>query len=267
MPERELAICRRLLDFRLSKKISRAVFARELGINRSRLNNYERGATPLRYAIAAKICETFTLSQEWLATGNGKESDYTLFSLPIQARIAPRMLFSKAYDDYLEPELRNQLSDSGTSAFASALAATELSDIQVNLVKSIGLTTGDQIRAAFAAGFKKILDSLPPNQVWPFWRHIMAAGEQFDAEYGEESKKNQLTCVDVSVNMSVVKSQLKALLADINRITQEPGKKTKLAEFLGAPLASVSRWLSGDREPGGETALRMRYWANHPELH
>jgi hypothetical protein len=62
-----------------------------------------------------------------------------------------------------------------------------------------------------------------------------------------------------------VKSQLKNLLADLNRLTKESGKKTELAEFLGAPLTSVSRWLSGEREPGGETTLRLFHWVKQQE--
>jgi hypothetical protein len=55
------------------------------------------------------------------------------------------------------------------------------------------------------------------------------------------------------------------LLAKLNRLTQEPGKKTELADFLGAPLASVSRWLSGKRDPGGETTLKLLRWVQEQE--
>jgi transcriptional regulator with XRE-family HTH domain len=72
--------------------------------------------------------------------------------------------------------------------------------------------------------------------------------------------KTVLTRIAESGKLAPVKSQLKNLLADLNRLTREPGKKTKLADFLGAPLTSVSRWLSGEREPGGETTLRLLEW-------
>jgi hypothetical protein len=74
-----------------------------------------------------------------------------------------------------------------------------------------------------------------------------------------------LTCVAASGKLTPVKSQLKSLLAELNRLTREPGMKTKLADFLGAPLTSVSRWLSGEREPGGETTLQMLRWVQEQE--
>jgi hypothetical protein len=78
-------------------------------------------------------------------------------------------------------------------------------------------------------------------------------------------EKWALTDVAVSGKLAPVKSQLKNLLADLNRLTSEPGTKTKLADFLGAPLTSVSRWLSGEREPGGETTLQMLRWVQEQE--
>ena len=79
------------------------------------------------------------------------------------------------------------------------------------------------------------------------------------------SENTLLTGVAASGKLAPVKSQLKNLLADLNRLTREPGTKTKLADFLGAPLTSVSRWLSGEREPGGETTLKMLRWVQEQE--
>jgi DNA-binding transcriptional regulator YiaG len=81
----------------------------------------------------------------------------------------------------------------------------------------------------------------------------------------EESENKLLTDTESAEKLPPVKSQLKNLLADLNRLTEEQGKKTELAEFLGAPLASVSRWLSGEREPGGETTLKMLRWVEQQE--
>jgi DNA-binding transcriptional regulator YiaG len=62
-----------------------------------------------------------------------------------------------------------------------------------------------------------------------------------------------------------VKKQLPSLLERLNRATRETGKMSALADYLKAPLASVSRWLSGKREPGGETALQMLHWVEQQE--
>lgn len=81
----------------------------------------------------------------------------------------------------------------------------------------------------------------------------------------EPGERKVLTHVAASGKLPPVKSQLKNLRADLARLTAEPGKKTKLADFLGAPLTSVSRWLSGEREPGGETTLQMLRWVQEQE--
>lgn len=47
--------------------------------------------------------------------------------------------------------------------------------------------------------------------------------------------------------------------------TEPSGEMTALAKWLDVPLASVSRWLSGDREPGGDYALRMLKWVEDRE--
>lgn len=62
-----------------------------------------------------------------------------------------------------------------------------------------------------------------------------------------------------------VKTQLPSLLKRLNRATRETGKMSALADYLKVPLASVSRWLSGKREPGGEITLQMRHWVEQQE--
>ena len=74
------------------------------------------------------------------------------------------------------------------------------------------------------------------------------------------SVRNRLTDTESSNIVSPVKAQLPSLLEQLKKATAEPGMKTELAKFLGAPLASISRWLSGEREPGGEIVLQMQAW-------
>lgn len=62
-----------------------------------------------------------------------------------------------------------------------------------------------------------------------------------------------------------VKKQLPSLLERLNKATKETGKMSALADYLKVPLASVSRWLSGKREPGGENTLAMLNWVEREE--
>ena len=53
---------------------------------------------------------------------------------------------------------------------------------------------------------------------------------------------------------------MQALLQRLRRATSKRGMKTRLAKVMGVPLANVSQWLSGVREPSGETTLRLLRW-------
>jgi hypothetical protein len=114
--------------------------------------------------------------------------------------------------------------------------------------------------------FERALSTIESEnaQEW-FWGYQVVRA--LNPYWNPQRKRLLLTNVDESVKTAPVKSQLRDLLADLNQLTKESGKKTELAAFLGAPLASVSRWLSGEREPGGEIALLLRRWADDPELH
>jgi hypothetical protein len=60
-------------------------------------------------------------------------------------------------------------------------------------------------------------------------------------------------------------TNLKALLARVNRAAAARGKKTELAQFLRVRLVTVSQWLSLDRAPNGEITLLMQQWVTAQE--
>jgi transcriptional regulator with XRE-family HTH domain len=55
------------------------------------------------------------------------------------------------------------------------------------------------------------------------------------------------------------------LLDRLNKATSQRGMKSKLAKVMGVPLANISQWLSGVREPGGETTLKLLHWVEQQE--
>ena len=81
----------------------------------------------------------------------------------------------------------------------------------------------------------------------------------------EELQKNILPYVSESVNVENVKAKLPSLLKRLDIATAQRGKKSELAKFLGVSLVQVSQWLTGDREPGGETTLRLLQWVEQQE--
>lgn len=80
-----------------------------------------------------------------------------------------------------------------------------------------------------------------------------------------ELANKPLTYVSDIVNIRSVSQSLPKLLERLKHATRERGKKSILAKFLGVSLVQVSQWLSGDREPGGETTLKMLYWVEQQE--
>jgi transcriptional regulator with XRE-family HTH domain len=104
----------------------------------------------------------------------------------------------------------------------------------------------------------------PGKSLHDYYQYILKKAEEVDKGKLGYVLTNTETLSKVGVN---VKLQLPELLERLKKATAETGKKSELAEFLkratksNVPLASVSRWLSGEREPGGEIALQMDAWA------
>jgi transcriptional regulator with XRE-family HTH domain len=235
-PEREIQIGRRLRAFREAKRISRTAFALSIRIGSERLASYEAGRVPLRFEVFLAVHQQYFLNPVWLATGEEQQA----FDAPIEdwSRIASlalrnRWLFTEAYDRALEAFCKDR------NRMADVLAQRVFDDISrlMDLAKE-----HRNVRARPDIAFR-IKERLKELDV--FLESFPGLG---------------LTEAETHAKLPAVKLQLKSLLADLNRVTKEPGMKTKLADFLGAPLASVSRWLSGEREPGGETTLKMLHW-------
>jgi transcriptional regulator with XRE-family HTH domain len=62
-----------------------------------------------------------------------------------------------------------------------------------------------------------------------------------------------------------VTSKLTALVRRVQGATTAPGKRSELARFLKVPLSRVSEWLSGVRNPSGETTLQLLEWVTAEE--
>jgi hypothetical protein len=114
---------------------------------------------------------------------------------------------------------------------------------------------------AIQANIERIINgsaTVPFREVWPGLAWLVAF---------EPSKKGifPFDNVSSSVKFEAVGLHLPKLLERLNKATSERGKKTALANFLGVSLAMVSQWLSGKREPGGETTLKLLHWVEQQE--
>ncbi len=77
--------------------------------------------------------------------------------------------------------------------------------------------------------------------------------------------KKELAEVREIANMPGMQSEIEGLRKRLKQVTAQRGMKTSLAVYLSAPLPCVSDWLSGKREPGGETTLRLLRWVEQQE--
>jgi len=112
---------------------------------------------------------------------------------------------------------------------------------------------GDKKLRAIIDDFIQRNASIPLLEVWP--------GSSLQIQI----LKKQLTSLSESVKFEIVKPQLPALLERLKSATKQKGKKTELAADLNVPLASISQWLSGEREPGGEYTLKLLKWVEWQE--
>jgi hypothetical protein len=135
----------------------------------------------------------------------------------------------------------------------------------------------------YVAGFSEALveagEKLLPQYPFDTWetilkrRQLLAQSKHDTAVWLAELKRRKevLTDAETSARNVGVSAQLPKLLERLRKATAAPGRKSELAKALARslgrdiPLASVSRWLSGEREPGGEIALRLLHWVESQE--
>ena len=290
IPDQERTICRRLREFRLSLGLSQTEFCKLAGLNRTAYAGYEYEASQLNYPAAWRILSAFPeLNPRWLA---GEQMvlmrDWYLvdYPAPEETGLGPRAAFSQVY----ELHLRNLLLGSrvawigygSLSLFRTSrdvrgrVAAKERfarilgewlagrPDSTVNEFLDALLRHGADLLEQFPrdneADVKRRLSEMYAIEAK---RRLASLGEDLSA--GADTERKVLTEPTSVAKLVPVKSQLDNLLAGLDRLIKEPGNKTALADFLGAPLASVSRWLSGKREPGREITLKMLRWVEQQE--
>jgi transcriptional regulator with XRE-family HTH domain len=265
--------------------LSQADFSALVGLDPRVYASYEYARSRLNYPAAWRILSAFRLlNPRWLAEGKGMpfEIIFAPYASPEEASLGQRALFSMEYERLLKSRL------------ASAPSLWMLPDHRPLPYLPIQPSLQGRIAAkdVLAELIVDWLAAQPDAQVSRFVNDLLQAGvdllKKYPPELGAAKKKRfsemfrieakrrgifpaltgakwMLTDIAISANLPPVKSQLDSLLVDLNRLTKERGMKTKLADYLGAPLASVSRWLSGEIEPGGETTLRMLEWVQAEE--
>jgi len=284
MTTRELEICERVA--RIRKEVARwsqPDLSTAAGVTHHQLAGVEYGRAPLRYKLAIYLCKHFNISQRWLALGDLPMCPQYDVWMGYSVLEQPKSLFSWVFDNYIEHDTRiieaAWIKELGEEKFrAGDFGGLEFTTLQMPKIayangaarsteKLVGITLNwlpDDLKAiysdclldadkAFRVKFKKqINEALPPSEREGF-KKMGAVAE------------SGLTKVIESGNCVSVTPKLPTLLKRLNEATRERGSKTALAKFMGVPLPNVSQWLSGEREPSGETTLQLLNWVEQQE--
>lgn len=127
LPEREVAICRRLKLWREQRGIKRKDFAGVLDIRADSYSSYEYARAPLRYRLARQITAEFPLNPRWLATGDGPSGVRVVLPPAEELGESPRALFSQVYDRWLAADVeRDTAAIVGSFNFSLPLSGSRL---------------------------------------------------------------------------------------------------------------------------------------------
>ncbi|MDB6068632.1 MAG: hypothetical protein JWR26_4840 [Pedosphaera sp.] len=111
MPAREVEICKRLRLYREKLQLSQVAFAREAGLDSSKLASYEHARAPLRYGAAFKIISAFLISPQWLASDIGPISSSVTLPSPEELGVNPEDLFSAVFDRKLSKKIETETAE------------------------------------------------------------------------------------------------------------------------------------------------------------
>lgn len=281
VPKREVDICNRLREARRETRLSQAAFAEILGIHRDRLATYEHARVPVRAGVALMAARHARVSLRWLAEGLEPKQLETFVHKRIRERIDENRIFSEVYDTVLKPlfdEKLDSIAKNSGAATPVQLAKILEHDPCFGFIGDLG---PEDVVSAFEKQLLYTLEDMPPQLFPKLYSALNTVLRDFRSRNAEAiktfadhlkpkhetsvTKTYDLTEAESSNTTFSVKPQLPDLLDRLQKATAQPGKKTELAKSLKVPLASVSRWLSGEREPGGEVALQMLHWVEHEE--
>jgi transcriptional regulator with XRE-family HTH domain len=270
-------VAARVKEFRRGCKCTRAYLAAQIGVAGAAITRIELGRVPLRYELARQIFSILKINPLWAAIGKGEPNDYTPLPTSLELNVPENTAFSDVFATRLSKTFLNEKADSESQiALRHQRGKLAAKLIERHFVDVPDGKVGDFERAVdrFIIGwFSGNRENDPTRKLQRrIWYKELATSIQarMDAEK-ENANASRLTDTATYGNLTKVKAQLPSLLGRLNRATKESGKMSALADFLGkgtghkVPLASVSRWLSGKREPGGEITLKLLNWVELQE--
>jgi transcriptional regulator with XRE-family HTH domain len=297
----DLAIANRLEFIRLDRHFSRGELAARARIAPGIIARVELGRMALRYLDAKKLLRGLSaggpirtdlrpVSPLWLAEGKDPIDVNWPLILPDNHHLgaAPSASFSSVISAH-RALLYALINDPTTALLPESWLAPYLSHWEnfrlhaitfggvASLLERLFLSSVEKLdpkstqAAILLADYRAALAEIAFLQSWKAKKTNLGLA-WFDAERDrggnpEEKEISQqvLTVVSGHANLPDVKSPLAQLLERLNQATAVKGRKAELAKHLNAPRPCVSDWLSGKREPSGETTLRLLQWVEQQE--
>jgi transcriptional regulator with XRE-family HTH domain len=274
--DREREICARVKPIRKSIKWSQSSFAQALGISRDRLANIECGRTPLRSSIAIRLSILSGFSLKWIAEGIEPQKLRLTLGESLLSEIPGNCLFSEAWKHWIKQpfETASKEAKAWINARPGDASHTDAPET-VGDQAEIGFNQANDVLSYLTEDFRGVLKKIPPHLLGGFYALITNACRDFvainiveicewEARLQNISEKN-LRRVSLKRKDEGVKSEVQKLIEQVRRKASKPGAKSNLARELHVAPARISEWLSGEKEPGGDYALRLKNWVKTPE--
>lgn len=234
----------RLGAIRRFHRRSQDEIAKAAHLTRDQLSNIETGRTDLKFEVGWNLCRELNIDPWYLATGQPPQSPFPDINIDHILPVEEHLSFRDICLMQLQEDLLTARNATSHTARASKLSGRS-----------------GETKALINSFFEGLSEDLRQRLAL----QLTEAFEAFIHEISKTQPRKDLMDASTGAIIREVKSPLKSLLSRLNRYTSEEGKKTELANYLGVPLETVSRWLSGKREPGGENALRLLQWVEQQE--
>lgn len=273
--ETERKIGQRVREARERMRYDQAQFSGFLGTTRDQLANIETGRTPLRYLTAAKLRAVFRVNLSWLGgVGTFVGEEFYVWPSPDAEKGRDAALFS---------EVAREVLGAGFPAAVKSVRSVFPTEVVVrfNQAERVWYDLQDRLSRieldhlleyteAVVAAIRNLAQNLP--QVSNIAARQMAVEmegfrlrELTDQMFPRGSEEFGLTNDSERPTSIPVQPIMPRLRERLRKQTASRGSKTALAKILGVPRQSVNNWLSGRKEPGGETTLRLLHWVEQEE--
>lgn len=280
----EAAICGRLREFREIIGWPQTVFAREVGITRDHLASLEYARTPLRYGLACRFAERYSINWRWLVTGEGSPQPHWTVTDKVEQRIPRKLLLSKAYSQFIEPEITPEflnflMLDERTGATQSVLPPANvpltwphqwfvmdaMRDAFNKLPQSARAGLCDDVlatinRCCVAHG----VTTFTYSQTFGSKAKKVSASDELPLRATHHEPKGNVTMVDNSPaagysSSTDMKTRWRDYQKKLKELCKVRGTKAAIAKKLKVSRTMVSKWVDGS-EPSYDLAVQVIEW-------